>query len=117
MTRKQFATARKVLSERYQKECNSLAKEYFKARVPIKKNVVYEATKPKKGLTNRFVVFIIQVTHYLDVEMFDVKAGIWWLDKDSKCAKWETIHGVDNLQKQYIKSKNQEFIKPEKIHN
>lgn len=114
MTRAQFAKARKAANLRYQKECNALAKKYFKARVPLKKNVVFETTlKPPRGLTNRLVVFIIQVQHYLEVEMFDVKAGVWWLDKENKCAKWDTLHAVDNVNGRFKRSKNQKFIKPE----
>lgn len=113
MKRADFAKARKKENLRHQKECNRLARAYFKSSVPLKKNVVYEVdSKPKKGLTNRFVVFIIQVQHFLEVEMFDVKAGVWWLDKDGKCTKWETLHGVDNIHKKYTRSKDQSFIKP-----
>lgn len=114
MTRAQFAKARKTLRLKYEKECNALARAYFKENVPLKKMVVYEVEgKQGKGLTNRFVVFIIQVTHYMDVGMFDVKAGVWWLDKENKCAKWETLHGVDNPNgNRYTRSKNQMFIKP-----
>lgn len=115
MTRKQFAKAQKEAKAEYQKKCNALAQKYFKARVPLRADTVYESSdKPKRGLTNRFVVFIIQVQHFLEVEMFDVKAGIWWLDKENKCAKWETLHGVDNVNKSYLISDDQTFIRPQK---
>lgn len=118
MTRKQFAKAQKAARAKYNKESTSLAKKYIKHMVPLRGTVVYESkTKPKRGLTNRFVVFTIQVQHFMEVEMFDVKAGVWWLDKDNKCVKWETLHGVDNVNARYTRSKNQTFIKPVKTDN
>lgn len=116
MTRKQFAKAQQRARKNYQDESNKLAKAYFKARVPLKRNVVFETTrKPPKGCTNRFVVFIIKVQHFFEVSMFDVAAGIWWLDKDNNCVKWETLRGVDNPNSNtYTRSKNQTFVKPEK---
>lgn len=112
-TRAKYARARKSAKTKYEKECNAMAKEYFKANVILKKGVVFESSrKPPKGATNRFVVFIIQVKHFLEVEMFDVAAGVWWLDKENKCVKWETLWGVDNHNHKFVRSKNQKYIKP-----
>lgn len=118
MNRAQHQKAYNALKKRHQKEINQLIKGYIKSSVPMKKGVVYESpSKPKKGLTTRFVVFIFAIQYFREVDLFDAKAGVWWLDKEGKCTKWETLSGVDNPNHGYVKSKDQSYIKPEKITN